>query len=103
MPWYFNFQNQRGLSLHEYALPGLPASHACVRLLERDARWLYDWGGGWTLDERGWTVLEHGTPLLIVGCYDFDRPPPWRVTFHGAASLTLPFAPVTDIAECPVR
>jgi hypothetical protein len=30
MPWYFNFHNERGLSLHEYALPGRPASHACI-------------------------------------------------------------------------
>ena len=78
MPWYFNFDNRRGLALHQFTLPGWPASHACVRLLERDAMWLYDWGEGWTLDERGWEVLAPGTPLWIVGSYDFDAPPPWR-------------------------
>ncbi len=77
MEWYFNFHNKRGLALHQFALPGTPASHACVRLLERDARWIYDWGDGWTLDERGWEVLEPGTPLWVVGDYDFDAPPPW--------------------------
>lgn len=67
LEWYFNFQNERGLSFHEYALPGEPASHACVRLLEGDARWLYDWGESWTLDDRGWEVQEEGTPVWIVG------------------------------------
>lgn len=78
MPLYFNFHNDRGLAFHQFTLPGHPASHACVRLLERDARWLYDWGEGWVLDERGWTVLVPGTPVLILGSYDFGAPPPWR-------------------------
>jgi hypothetical protein len=78
MPWYFNFHNTRGLSFHEYALPGRPASHACARLLERDARWLFDWGDTWTLDEREPQVLVPGTPVLIPNCYDFDHAPPWR-------------------------
>jgi hypothetical protein len=77
LPWYFNFHNERGLSFHQYALPGEPASHACVRLLERDARWIFEWGEGWTLDERGWEVLEEGTPVWILGEYGYDRPPPW--------------------------
>src|SRR4051794_11096572 len=42
--WYFNFVNERGVSFHEFELPGRPASHACVRLLNRDAKWIYDWG-----------------------------------------------------------
>ena len=37
MRWYFNFGNREGLAFHEYALPGEPASHGYVRLLERDA------------------------------------------------------------------
>jgi len=77
MEWYFNFHNERGLALHQYALPGRPASHACIRLLERDARWLYRWGDGWELDERGWEARRSGTPLWIVGQFDFDAPQPW--------------------------
>ncbi len=77
MKWYFNFHNTRGLALHQYALPGHPASHACVRLLERDARWIYGWGEGWRVDERGWELREPGTPLWILGRYDFGAPPPW--------------------------
>ena len=78
MPWYFNFDNEGGLAFHQLTLPGRPASHSCIRLLERDARWLYGWGEGWVLDERGWNVLVPGTPVLILGRYDFGAPPPWR-------------------------
>ena len=77
MEWYFNFHNERGLALHQYALPGRPASHACIRLLERDARWIYEWGEGWELDARGQEVVVPGTPLWILGRYDFERPSPW--------------------------
>jgi hypothetical protein len=77
MPWYFNFHSRRGLSLHQYVLPGRPASHACIRLLERDARWLYGWGRGWSDDARGDVVAGSGTPVLVVGSYDFSAPPPW--------------------------
>ena len=77
LPWYFNFHNERGVSFHQFDLPGYPASHACVRLLERDAKWLYEWGESWTLDETGRQILTFGTPVLIVGAYDHGAPPPW--------------------------
>lgn len=94
MPWYFNFHNERGLAFHEYTLPGYPASHACVRLLERDARWLFDWGEGWTLDDRGWEVLDPGTPVWIIGHYDFETPPPWRSLQWLSNGITLPVPPL---------
>jgi hypothetical protein len=78
LPWYFNFENDTGRAFHQYELPGLPASHGCVRMLERDAQWLYGWGREWTLDARGWTVTESGTPVLIVGEYPRIETPPWR-------------------------
>ncbi len=77
LPWYFNFSNRTGHSFHEYALPGKPASHGCVRLLSRDARWVYDWGRTWTLDERGRHVTEAGAPVLILGEYPHGETPPW--------------------------
>lgn len=100
MPWYFNFENDRGLSFHEYALPGRPASHACIRLLERDAKWLFDWGETWTLDDRGWTVLAPGTPVLIVGCHDFSSPPPWRSSEWLSSGIALSAGPRTDRMSC---
>lgn len=90
MRWYFNFENRRGLALHAYALPGRPASHACIRLLARDARWLYAWGEQWTLSPEGARVVMPGTPVLIAGAFDFDAPPPWRRLERLAAGATLP-------------
>lgn len=78
LPWYFNFENRSGRSFHQYQLPGLPASHGCVRLLERDARWLYGWGEEWKLDERGWEITDYGTPVVIVGEFPHEETPPWR-------------------------
>ena len=47
--WYVNLSNFDGISLHQYELPGRPASHSCVRLLEDDAAWLYHWVETWKL------------------------------------------------------
>lgn len=77
LPWYFNFHNARGVSFHQFDLPGYPASHACVRLLARDAQWLYDWGEEWTLDGSKRLVVTPGTPVLIVGDYNHGAPAPW--------------------------
>ena len=90
MRWYFNIENRRGISLHAYELPGYPASHACVRFLDRDAKWLYDWGEEWQLDASGRTVLRNGTPVLIAGEYNFAAPPPWRSPEWLARCVELP-------------
>jgi hypothetical protein len=95
MAWYFNFHNAEGLSLHEYALPGRPASHACVRLRRADAIWLYDWGEQWQLDAARRRVLADGTPVLIIGTYDFGAPAPWRSTAFPARRVKLPDDPPT--------
>ena len=65
--WYFNFINSRGVSFHEFDLPGRPASHACVRLLQRDAQWLYAWGEQWRLSADQREVITPGTPVVILG------------------------------------
>jgi hypothetical protein len=77
MEWYFNFDNVRGLALHSHPLPGYPASHGCIRLLERDAIWLHQWG-------------EAGTPLVIIGQYAVDTAPPWRSLERLARGVELP-------------
>ena len=89
MRWYFNFGNRDGLAFHAYALPGYPASHGCIRLLDRDARWLYEWGTSWVVDSRR-RVLAPGTPVLLVGEYDFGAAPPWRSTDWLAGEVALP-------------
>jgi hypothetical protein len=94
MRWYFNFDNRRGLSLHAYALPGVPASHGCIRLLERDAQWLFEWGEEWAVSQGGRRVDTPGTPLWIVGQYDFAAPPPWRSVEWNRNPVALPPLPI---------
>ena len=89
--WYFNFHNTRGLAFHEFDLPGVPASHACVRLLARDAMWIYQWGGSWTLDAQG-QLASPGTPVVILGSYNFTAPPPFRSPDYLARGIILPAA-----------
>ncbi len=89
LPWYFNFHNKSGHSFHEYELPGKPASHGCIRLLGRDAEWLYEWGEQWTLGPRGWAVERDGTAVLVVGEYNHDQQPSWRAPAYLAAGGAL--------------
>jgi hypothetical protein len=101
MEWYFNFENHLGIALHAYAMPGRPASHGCIRLLERDAIWIYDWGEPWRLAPDGVRVLQPGTALLITGSYRFDRPAPWRSLEWLSRRIELP--PVLPTAISFVR
>jgi hypothetical protein len=96
MRWYFNYGSREGLALHAYALPGYPASHGCIRLLDRDAQWLYEWGESWLVDPR-MRLLAPGTPVLLVGEYDFDAPPPWRSIAWLSSEITLP--PLTNLSD----
>jgi hypothetical protein len=93
LPWYFNFINERGVSFHQFELPGYPASHACVRLLERDAMWLYDWGESWILEADKRQVATPGTPVLILGTYDYRAAPPWVDLKTLGTPLQLPDSP----------
>jgi len=90
MPWYFNFSSGRGLGLHQYSLPGRPASHGCVRLLAADAKWLYQWGDGWTLDADSSQVARPGTLVLVFGSYDFTSPQPWLRPAWWGRGITVP-------------
>jgi hypothetical protein len=87
LEWYFNFVNERGVSFHLFELPGRPASHACVRLLLRDAQWLYGWGEQWRLDDDK-RLIEPGTPVFVAGAYAFAAPPPWLAA--DAPAIALP-------------
>jgi hypothetical protein len=87
--WYFNFHNLRGLAFHEFDLPGVPQSHACVRLLSRDAEWIFKWGESWTLDDKG-QLKTPGTPVLILGSYAFGKPAPWQAPDSWMRKIALP-------------
>jgi hypothetical protein len=74
--WNFNIANKLGVGWHQYALPGYPASHSCLRLQEKDARKLYDWAEQWELSDPE-TVMVKGTPVIVFGDYDFKSNKPW--------------------------
>jgi hypothetical protein len=90
LEWYFNFINSRGVSFHQFDLPGYAASHACVRLLQRDAQWLYGWGDQWKLSADRRTVDAPGTPVLIIGAFGHGQPAPWAVIASLATPIELP-------------
>lgn len=80
LPYYFNFMNFEGVGVHQYLLPGFPASHACVRLDMEHAKFIYDWAEQWQLDSRGRTLERNGTPFMVFGEYDFKaETPPWTL------------------------
>jgi hypothetical protein len=74
--WNFNVENKLGVGWHQYSLPGYPASHSCLRLQEKDAKYLYDWADEWELADSE-TVKVKGTPVIVFGSYDFTAPKPW--------------------------
>ena len=90
LEWYFNFINSRGVSFHQFDLPGYAASHACVRLLQRDAQWLYGWGDQWVLSADKRSVEVPGTPVLVIGVFGHGQPAPWTTVASLATPIELP-------------
>ena len=76
LKWNFNIENKLGVGFHEYSLPGLPVSHSCLRLLEKDAKFLYEWANQWILNDKE-EIKAKGTPVIVFGSYNFDQPKPW--------------------------
>jgi hypothetical protein len=86
--WNFNIANKMGVGWHQYSLPGYPASHSCLRLQEKDARYLYEWADQWVLSDAD-SVEVKGTPVLIFGSYDFDAPKPWLQLVRSSHALDI--------------
>ena len=93
LKWNFNIENKLGVGFHEYELPGYPASHSCLRLLEKDAKFLYDWADQWVLADKE-TVKVKGTPVIVFGSYDFDGEKPWLQLVKNPKSLDISIAEV---------
>ena len=86
--WNFNVENLLGVGWHQYSLPGYPVSHSCMRLQEKDARFLYDWADQWVLTGKD-KVLVKGTPVIVFGSYDFDAPKPWLQLIENPKALDI--------------
>ncbi|MBL0736902.1 L,D-transpeptidase [Flavobacterium sp. GN10] len=76
LKWNFNIENKLGVGFHQYELPGYPASHSCLRLLEKDAKYLYTFADEWILKDKE-NVKVKGTPVIVFGSYNFDGTKPW--------------------------
>ena len=86
--WNFNIENKLGIGWHQYAMPGYPASHSCLRLLEWDARYLYDWADQWILDKNE-NVVAKGTPVIVYGEYNFKGRRPWLALAKDSLALAI--------------
>jgi hypothetical protein len=93
--WCVNIENS-GISLHQYDLPGYPASHSCVRLLAEDARWVHDFVDQWRLSPDGRGILAEGTPVVIFGEYAYGRRPPWKFLPEDPRATEVPPAEVQE-------
>lgn len=94
LKWNFNIENKEGVGWHQYSLPGYPASHSCLRMQEKDARYMYNWADQWILKGTE-TILANGTPVIVFGSYNFDAPKPWLQL------ITNPHA--LDITEAEIQ
>lgn len=89
MPWYFNISNRGGIGLHQYDLPGYPASHSCIRLFQKDAFWIFNWADAWLLNADETLIVKKGTPVIIFGTYDYESAPPWKALVDNKDILYL--------------
>ena len=76
--WNVNVENFDGIGWHQYAMPGYPASHSCLRMLEEDAKWMYSWVDTWVLNKGGQTTRAKGTPVIVYGDYPWGKRRPWK-------------------------
>ena len=88
LKWNFNIENKLGVGFHQYELPGYPASHSCLRLLEKDAKYLYKWADEWVLKDSE-NVKVKGTPVIVFGSYNFDGPKPWLELVNDPKALDI--------------
>ena len=88
LKWNFNIENKLGVGFHEYELPGYPASHSCLRLLEKDAKMLYEFADQWELKSAEKVKLK-GTPVIVFGSYDFKNPKIWNTLPQDAEALSI--------------
>lgn len=99
LPWVFNLDNFDGIAFHQYELPGYPASHGCVRLLESDAKWVYGWSDQWILSTPEKTLLANGTPVIIFDTYAYGQPPPWKRLSADANAASVSVAEVEKLLD----
>jgi lipoprotein-anchoring transpeptidase ErfK/SrfK len=96
LPWCFNLDDNAGIAFHQFDLPGYPASHGCVRLLEEDAKWIYDWAEQWILSKVDLSIAAFGTPVIIFGDYSYREGPVWKSLADDPKSAAISNAEAGD-------
>lgn len=96
--WNFNIHNSDGIGFHQYALPGYPASHSCLRLLDADAQWLYNWADQWVLKDSK-TVEIKGNPVLVYGDYNFGVKGIWYQLYKDPTITTVSESQLTQLVQ----
>lgn len=99
LPYNFNIFNLDGIGWHQYDLPGYPASHSCLRLLMKDAKWLYGYADTWVLNPGGATTKAKGTPVLVYGDYGWGKRKPWRRLLSDPNSNSVSVEEMTKMIE----
>lgn len=97
LKWNFNIQNKMGVGFHQYAMPGYPASHSCLRLPENDAKYLYAWADQWKL--KADNIIAHGTPVVVFGSYPFGSSRPWLALAADGDALNISEADLENTAK----
>lgn len=88
LKWNFNIANKEGVGWHQYAMPGYPASHSCLRLYEDDAKYLYSWADQWILEGTD-NIKAQGTPTIVFGNYPFGQAKPWWQLASNGKALNI--------------
>lgn len=97
LKWNMNIDNLAGIAMHQYSLPGYPASHSCIRMTEADAYWLYNWTDEWTW--KNGDVVKEGTPVIVYGNYNFDASPPWTLLPENSKATDTPRSILEDLVK----
>ncbi len=103
MYWVMNFHAAKGMHVHQYEMPtGGPLSHGCVRLVDADAQWVYQWGDIWKTTSSssgiasvGAKILEQGSTVLVIGDEPQGKPQPFDLghRYPVLKQVTLPSHP----------
>lgn len=102
MYWVMNIHLERGVHFHQYAMPtGGPTSHGCIRAVDADAKWVYDWADSWTaaggntFTSIGTRLTKPGTTVLVLGDDPKTAPSPFifRRRYPILAKTELPASP----------
>jgi lipoprotein-anchoring transpeptidase ErfK/SrfK len=99
LPYNFNIHNIGGIGWHQYDLPGYPASHSCLRLLMKDAQWLYSYADTWILNPGGATTKAKGTPVMVFGDYKWGGRKPWKKLLDDPNSNNISVEEMTKLLQ----